>query len=351
MFQAKEKTDAELSRQQRRRRRRRIYRLRQRIIELSIAAAVIGIIAFPIWWVCGRRHIEKEPTMSTQSEASTPADAGNKTAPLPVITPKTEELGDFVDAGQAILIDVTNNTVLASKNPAERVYPASVTKIMTLLVGVEHIRDYTATVAMPYEILDDLFAQQATVAGFSAGEKVNMTDMLYGVILPSGADATWGVAYHVAGSEEAFVELMNQKAAAIGMKNTHFVNSSGLHDRNHYTTAEDMALLMREAMKNPLCRKVLGTYQYTTASTPEHPEGILLTSTMYSRMKGDEPEVATVLGGKTGYTAQAGHTMVSFAKGNNGHEYVFASMGGSNRWKATYDAIHIYAKYGNTAVS
>lgn len=350
MFQAKENPTPQENRQQRRRRRRRLYRLRQRIIELSILTAVVGMVALPIWWFCGR-HAEKKPSAADQPSVSTPADAGNEVAPLLVTTPHTEALGDFVDAKEAILIDVTANTVVASKNPTARVYPASVTKVMTLLVGVEHIQDYTQTVTMPYELLNDLFAQEATVAGFSAGEKVNMTDLLYGTILPSGADATWGIAYHVAGSEKAFAELMNEKAAAIGMKNTHFANCSGLHDPNHYTTAEDMALLMREAMKNPLCRKVLGTYQYTTASTPEHPDGLLLTSTMYSRMKGDEPEVATVLGGKTGYTTQAGHTMVSFAKGNDGHEYVFASMGGSNRWQATYDAIHVYAKYGNTATS
>ena len=106
-----------------------------------------------------------------------------------------------------------------------------------------------------------------------------------------------------------------------------------------------MAVVMMAAMENPTCREVLSTYQYTTASTPQHPDGLLLTSTMFSRMCGTEPEGATIIAGKTGYTPQAMHTMVSYAVGDDGHDYVFVSMYGSDKWQATYDAINVLTAF------
>ena len=172
-----------------------------------------------------------------------------------------------------------------------------------------------------------------------------MTDLLYGAILPSGADATEALALHIAWSEEAFAALMNAKAKELGLKDTHFVNTSGLHDRDHYTTAADMAVVLRAAMADPLCRQVLTAVEYTTASTPQHPEGLKLYSTLFSRMYGTEPEGATIIGGKTGYTAQAGYTMASYAVGEDGHDSVFVTMKGTSGWEATYDVIEALTRY------
>ena len=335
---------SEEARRKRRVRRRRLYRLRQRAIEGLILVVLVGLIATPIWFFrsCKASKEEMSESESSQSVAELPEKVEWI---FPAVTADTFTLTNEVDAYSAILVDITDNVVVGSKQPREVLYPASITKVMTLLVAVEHITDFTDTFTMTYEILYPLYLENATIAGFSEGEAVNLEDLLYGCILPSGADATQALAEYIAGSEEAFAVLMNEKAAELGLKNTHFVNTSGLHDKEHYTTAEDMAMVMLAAMKNPHCRQVLSTYQYTTAATPEHPEGILLTSTMFSRMYGDEPEGALIIAGKTGYTSQAGHTMVSYAQGEDGHDYIFVSMKGSNRWRATFDAINTYTLF------
>lgn len=327
----------------RRARRRRLYRLRQYLIELLILGVLVALVAVPISLIhsCNREPIAEESTQGIPPAAGMTAE----TWEYPRVTADTYTLTDEVDAQSAILVDVTDNVVVASKQPKQVLYPASITKVMTLLVAVENIADFTDTFVMTFDMLNTLYIEQASVAGFSAGEAVTMEDLLYGCILPSGADATWGLAEYVAGSEEDFAELMNRKAEELGLRSTHFTNTSGLHDANHYTTAEDMALIMAAAMDNPHCRQVLSTYQYTTAATPEHPEGILLTSTMFSRMYGDEAEGALIISGKTGYTTEAGHTMVSYAEGENGHDYILVTMKGSNRWKATYDAINTYTRF------
>ena len=327
-------------RAKRRARKRRLYRLRQRIIELCILSALVAAVASPV--IMGVRSCSKpnEPTLSTISEPTSV-----QKPVFPVYTADTVTLTDDVDADYALLMDVDDNRVLAAKGADGRTYPASVTKVMTLLVAVENISDFTDTFTMTYAITDPLYLANATVAGFSNNEAVTMEDLLYGTILPSGADACQALAIYVAGSDEAFVTLMNQRAQEMGLKNTHFTNTSGLHDKDHYTTAEDMAVILRVAMENPHCRQVLSTYQYTTASTPQHPEGILLTSTLFGRMYGTEPDGATVVAGKTGYTSQAGHTMVSYAEGLDGHDYILVTLKGSNRWKATYDAINLYTEF------
>lgn len=326
------------SRQRRRRRRRMLYRLRQWVIELTVLAVLVSAVAIPISLARKNRN---EPPATAPAVSDTVAPPEEKPSVVyPIATADTVELGSTVDAEYAVLIDVTEGRIVAQKRADTRVYPASVTKVMSLLVAVENATDMNATYEMSYTFLDSLYWQEATVAGFSSGEKATVKDMLYGCILPSGADATIGLANLLAGSEEAFATLMNQKAAELGLKDTHFTNSSGLHDTNHYTTALDMAVTLAAAMQDPTCREVLSTYQYTTAATPQHPEGLLLTSTLFSRMYGDEPEGATVIAGKTGYTTEAGHTMASYAKGDDGHDYIFVTMDGTSKWKATYDVIN-----------
>ena len=333
----------EQQRRLRHRRRRRLFLLRQRLIELTVLAVLVTAVAVPISLATRNRSSDDPTPPVTDPVDTTPADT--PAVAYPVVTDATVQFGDSVDAQYAVLVDVTDGTIVAQRGANTRVYPASVTKILTLLVAAERATDMTATYTMSYTFLNDLYLQEATVAGFSSGESVTVRDMLYGCILPSGADATIGLANHLAGSEEAFAAWMNDKAAALGLKDTHFVNSSGLHDKNHYTTPLDMAVVLAAAMKNATCREVLSTYQYTTSSTAQHPDGLLLTSTMFSRMYGTEPEGATIIAGKTGYTAQAGHTMASFAIGDNGHEYIFVSMDGTDKWKATYDAINVLTAF------
>ena len=135
---------------------------------------------------------------------------------------------------------------------------------------------------------------------------------------------------------------MNKKCEELGLKNTHFVNSTGLYDDEQYTTPSEMAMIMEYAMKDETRAKVLGTYQYKTKATEQHPEGIPLTSTMYSRIYGNEAPGVLVKGGKTGFTNEAGSCLVSYAVTNKGNAYVFCTGGATYRWAPVYDEIYVY---------
>ncbi|MGN0383012.1 MAG: D-alanyl-D-alanine carboxypeptidase family protein [Eubacterium sp.] len=244
------------------------------------------------------------------------------------------------------LLDVDNSEIIAGRDCNATIYPASMTKVMTLIVAVEHLESLEDTVTFDYEMLAPLVQDEASRAGFEAGETVTAKDLLYGLILPSGADAAVGLADLIAGSEDAFVELMNEKCVEMGLTGTHFTNTSGLHDTNHYTTLIEQAMIMEYAMKNEICAEILGTYQYTTQSTTEHPDGILLTSTMYSRMYGDEVEGVMIIGGKTGFTSEAKHTLVSCAD-KDGHLYIAVTAYADDKWHGIFDDFAIYGNYIN----
>lgn len=265
------------------------------------------------------------------------------------VTKNTLEIDDStgVQSESVIFINADSNEVVAQKNSSARLYPASTTKIMTLLVAVENTTDFDDTFEMTYAITDPLYRQNATVAGFSSGEKPTITDMLYGTILPSGADAAIGLALKISGSEEGFVALMNQKVKELGLKNTHFENVSGLHSENHYTTVEDMAVIVRAAFDNEICRKVLSTYKYTTSPTPQHPEGINLSATIFNYMYGTEPDGADIQGGKTGYTQEAGYCIASFGVTNSGENVFCVAFKAPSKWPAFYDQIKLYSLYSN----
>lgn len=242
------------------------------------------------------------------------------------------------------LIDVKNNQLIAGRESEEKIYPASMTKVMTLIIAVENVKDRTSSYTFGYDMLNRLYIEEASVAGFLEDETIDFDELLYGLILPSGADAAEGLAELIAGSQDAFVELMNKKCKELNLTNTHFMNVSGLYDDNQYTTCTEMAMIMSYAMKNAECAKVLSTYQYTTKATKQHPEGILLTSTMFSRMYGTEVEGVTITAGKTGYTNEARHCMVSYAT-KNGNPYICVTAYALNKWHSIFDSFEIYGNY------
>ena len=138
-----------------------------------------------------------------------------------------DRIGNEIYSHNALLIDLTDRKIIAEKNSAEMVYPASLTKIMTVLVALENINDFDGSFKIDEELNQHLIRENASVVGFAVGEPMTVEDMLYGTMLASGADAAAGLACYVCGSQDAFVELMNQKAQQIGMKNTHFANVTG----------------------------------------------------------------------------------------------------------------------------
>ena len=267
---------------------------------------------------------------------------------MPVTTDATQMIAESdMDASHAILVDLTTSEVVAQRLADERIYPASMTKIMTVLIAVESLTaaELETTFTMTDAIVNEAIREGASRAGFEPGERVKLIDLLYGAALPSGADATAALAQYLAGSEEQYVVLMNQKAQDLGLTQTHFVNASGLHHEDHYSTVREIAALMGYAMENDLCRRLLSAASYTTASTDQHPYGITLYSTTFSRMTTTSFGPVSVIAGKTGYTEEARFCLVSLATRVDGREYILVTVGGSSKYAPVSDCNAVYGKY------
>lgn len=247
----------------------------------------------------------------------------------------------------AILIDADSDTVIAKKNAYDRMIPASMTKVLTILVATDVITEVNLndTFTMTREITDYAYQNDCSSVGFLDGEVVTVRDLLYGTILASGGDAAVGLATYVAGSHEAFVELMNEKAKQLGLADSaHFTNCVGIYDKELYCTAYDMAVIMRGAMENELCRAVLNARTYTTSLTTEHPEGITISNWFMRRIE-DKDSGGEVLGAKTGYVAQSGSCAVSYQKDANGKNYICVTADSTSSWRCIYDHVEIYNTY------
>ena len=294
---------------------------------------------------------EAEPEADTLPESETePAqeDPGEKTYTPASVTDATKTLDLELYSENALLIDLESNTVLVQKNADARIYPASMTKVMTVLVAAEHIENWDETFTMTQSIIDPLFLADASMAGFVHGEAVSMTELLYGAVLPSGAEATEALAIVTAGSEEAFAALMNEKAQELGLQDTHFVDASGLHDENHYTTLSDMAIIMQAALDNPHCREVLTSVNHTSPATTQNPEGVAMTNRFLYRIRPQQTGNVDIQAAKTGYTAQAMNCCVSYGIMENGRAAICVT---AHAWTGDYciaDHLALYGTYCGT---
>ncbi|KMY32280.1 D-Ala-D-Ala carboxypeptidase [Lysinibacillus xylanilyticus] len=229
-------------------------------------------------------------------------------------------------SSNAILVNLDTNKILLDKGSDEIIYPASLTKIMTVLVAIENIPNLQEKILLPKSIFKNLYEENASVAGFLPNEELTAEDLLYGSMLPSGADASIGLADYIAGSESKFVKLMNEKAKQLGMKNTHFRNATGLHHPDHYTSVKDISILLQYALTNNNFRDIYTAERYSIKSTNLHPEGMTLTSRMFKNLNANENTRGEIIGGKTGYTVQAGLCLASLAT-INGEEYILVTVG------------------------
>lgn len=323
-----------------------------KIICYIMAISIFFIMIYCVNYILNNSESIGENELDNKSKASMeerieieyPTEASYPVIEYPDNTGEIKSFGEDIVSKSGVLINVTDNKIVAGRNAEKKIYPASMTKIMTLIVAVENMDSLDDTFTMTHELIAPLVDAEASRAGFEVGETVTVEDMIYGAVLPSGADATVGLAVKLCGSEEAFVDLMNEKVEYMGLKNTHFCNTSGLHDENHYSTPVEIGMIMEYAMQIDLCRKVLSTYQYTTSSTPQHPKGIPLESTMFGRMYGDEVVGASIEGGKTGYTDEAQNCLATFGK-KGGKEYVTVTSLSYDYWLSIHDAFNIYANY------
>lgn len=251
-----------------------------------------------------------------------------------------------VNANFMILVDADSNLIVAEKNGESKMYPASMTKVMTLLVACENITDLDQEVEITSDIIDYVNDNDASNCGFKAGEIVTVKDLLYGLILPSGADAALALVRLIAGSEKQFVNLMNQKAQELGISaTTHYTNSTGLYNDNHYTTAKDMALVMKYAMANPYASAILSTRNYTTKASNKHSSGISFSNKFLTRID-TQSTGGKALMAKTGYVSKAGNCAVSSFTGPSGSHYICVTGKTSGAWNVVYAHADLYKKYG-----
>lgn len=224
-----------------------------------------------------------------------------------------------------MVIDLADQQVLYEKNSDKKLYPASLTKVLSAIVALDNAADLQQKVTITKKDIEGLEEAHASVAGLEVGDTLTIEDLLYALILPSGADGANALGNHLNGSVSDFVEDMNQKAVAMGMVNTHFQNATGLHDKQHYTTLQDIKKMMDHAWKNPTFRKVLTTLQYTIPSNKQHPKGLKLESTLLHYSEDLSFDGGKIIGGKSGFTPEAGYCLISVAEMDDGKQYMVIS--------------------------
>lgn len=203
---------------------------------------------------------------------------------------------------------------LFGKNADAKMYPASMTKMLTNYTAILRVDDPNMIVTIQPEDLAGLAEAQASVAGFEVGEQYTFKEVLFGSMLPSGADASNALARVVSGSIENFVVEMNEVAQSLGMTDSNFVNTSGLFDENHYTTPNDLMKLLSNALENPLFKEIFSHLTYQIEPNEYHPNGLTLRSTLYDYAQGDQERIGYITGGKTGWVPEAGYCLASFSE-------------------------------------
>jgi D-alanyl-D-alanine carboxypeptidase (penicillin-binding protein 5/6) len=381
-------TEEELERT--RRRRERILRMKrekerrikiQKMVKIGVPVAALLLV---IGGICGVRSLSTKAQPDTrdagqasvqeEQEVSNPAQdedtvsAGNLTAGEQPgddlaanggeaartgasrqysahTTAQTQAPPEEVNSTNVVFLEVESGDILAQRDYRAVISPASMTKVLTVLVAAERVTNLDDTFTMTIDITDYSYSNDCSSVGFSVGENVTVRDLFYGTILPSGGDAAVALATYVAGSHEAFVELMNEKAEELGLSDTaHFTNCVGLYDEQHHCTVYDMAMIMEAAMDNELCREVLQAHTYTTSSTEQHPEGITISNWFLRRIE-DKDTGGEVLCAKTGFVVQSGSCAVSYGVDADGREYICATTGAYSSWRCIYDHVALYKQY------
>ena len=247
----------------------------------------------------------------------------------------------------AVLINVNTGEIIAGKNWEGPIVPASMTKILTVLVAAEHLGP--AALDEPFTVtIDDTdysYRNDGSAAGFGIDETVTVRDLFYGTILPSGADAASALARRTAGSREAFADLMNQKLAELGLADSaHFTNCVGLYDAGHYCTLTDMAMILKAAVENDICREVLSAHTWTTTATEQHPEGITISNWFLRRIE-DKDTHGEVRCAKTGFVKESRNCAASWHIASDGTDWICVTAGAHSAWRCIYDHVDIYQKF------
>lgn len=243
-------------------------------------------------------------------------------------------LNDFEVASSlhaAALFGVDQKKVFLSEHMYDRLFPASTTKILTLYLALKYgtLSDEVTVSKNAVSVPSD-----SSVAGLREGEQLTLEDLLYGLMLPSGNDSAVAIAEHISGSVDAFVQLMNQEANALGATNSHFVNPHGYHDKDHYTTAYDLYLIFNQGIQNEKFVDIISSPSYTTDI--KEPDGSVRSvtwrqSNLFVNGTRTAPENVTVVGGKTGTTDEAGACLVLYEQDSQSRPYISVVMGAESK--------------------
>ena len=259
-----------------------------------------------------------------------------------------------ITSKRAALADAKTGEIIASRKADERMYPASMTKVMTLIVVAENLprEDSLKTeLTVSTEVYEAMKKEGSSGIGMEAGEKMTVESMLYALMLRSDGIAASELARYIAGSEEDFVELMNQKAHKMGLQNTHFENPTGLYHKDHYSSCRDIASIMTYAMKMSLCRRVLMTQSYSapfTTAAGESKNYFLyhnLIVTQFDKVQPNQPTAVTVVAGKTGFTDESKYCLVTYAESADGHGFVAVTAETDSYASCIKDYLAIYNTY------
>ena len=352
----------------------------------------------------------------------------------PKVTAQTQtmpEEDENMTSEYAILVNLDNGEVVAQKNAQTRMYPASMTKILTLLTAAEQIQNPNGSFTIDQSITDYVFSHGCSAVNWGLNETVSVSDLMHGTIMPSGADAALALSLYAvqsrqhpesiqdftayaggsqaeagsvrsggseasgeitasgenttsgenaASSENAasgentasgenmtssenassrvpfqkvtdtdemktFVSLMNEKVKELGLSNdTHFTNVIGVYDDENYCTAQSMAMIMKAAMENKICRDVMSAHRYQTQPTPEHPDGLNLSNLFLRRIE-DKEMPGEVICAKTGFVNESGSCAASYFISNTGRHYICVTGNAHSSWRCIYDHVTIYNRY------
>ena len=304
-----------------------------------------------------REKAEEEGALAASRKAAEEEKARAEAARIPGLnasydfkaTENTEEMPESVGSGYAVLVDLVDGTVVAGRDYDTEMNPASMTKILTLLVAVENINLKKLdedTFEITQDITDYVYTNQMSQVGWNIGDTPTIRSLLYGTILPSGADAALALAEYTAGSQEEFIDMMNKKLEELGISDTaHFTNVVGAYDEDHYCTALDMATILRAAIDNETCREVLSCRYYEVPPSGGEESPSIDISNWFLRRIEDKDTHGTVVCGKTGYVSEAGFCAASYQESDDGGHYICVTADGAGTWPCIYDHVEIYSTF------
>lgn len=338
-------------RRARRRRRAMMRRLRVLAVFALVALTVTAAMALIDRQPEVEPPIVEEPSEPVVSVPEPTPEIVEPAEPVWAIssTEETVQVSADFPSQYVLLMDLETGEVLAERERKARINPASMTKILTLLVSAEHATPGAMEMGyftMTRAVADYTYSNNCSVVGYEVDEVIPVKELFYGCILCSGADACMGLALTIFGSHEAIVEAMNDKLAELGLSETsHFTNCVGLYDENHYTTVEDMAIIMKAALENEFCREVMSTITYQSTPTPQHKEGQVLSNLFSRRIQYQDTGAVTVSCAKTGYVEESGFCAASYGENSEAQGFICVTGKSTGTQQSIRDHAALYKAY------